>query len=108
MHCLLLPLTGFFMFALTSIAAAQSTAATSDSTLTLPDTLALKSDTTSLTLDDSTRTATLEDSLGIRISKDALTSVVSAEATDSALLNMKENLFFLYGDAHRPVQGKAA
>ena len=99
MHCLLLPLTGFFMFALTSIAAAQSTAATSDSTLTLPDTLALKSDTTSLTLDDSTRTATLEDSLGIRISKDALTSVVSAEATDSAVLNMKENLFFLYGDA---------
>ena len=99
MHCLLLPLTGFFMFALTSIAAAQSTAATSDSTLTLPDTLALKSDTTSLTLDDSTRTATLEDSLGIRISKDALTSVVTAEATDSAVLNMKENLFFLYGDA---------
>jgi lipopolysaccharide assembly outer membrane protein LptD (OstA) len=48
---------------------------------------------------DTTSRASLEDSLGIRISPDALPSVVTASATDSAVLDMDSNLFFLYGDA---------
>lgn len=45
------------------------------------------------------RVRLLEDSLGIKISKDALPSVVKAESVDSAVLDMKNNLFYLYGKA---------
>lgn len=48
---------------------------------------------------DSSRRSSLEDSLGIRISKDALPSIVKAKAKDSAVMDMKSNLFFLYGKA---------
>ncbi|RYD52838.1 MAG: LPS-assembly protein LptD [Sphingobacteriales bacterium] len=46
---------------------------------------------------DSGKLRTLE-SLGIRVSPDALPAVVEATATDSALLNLERNQFYLYGD----------
>lgn len=80
-------------------AAAQSRA---DSSARQNATLAADSlslhDSSTHTADTATR-ASLEDSLGIRISPDALPSVVTASATDSAVLDMDSNLFFLYGDA---------
>jgi hypothetical protein len=45
------------------------------------------------------KTSQLEDSLGIKISKDALPDVVKAIAQDSAVLDIKNNLFYLYGKA---------
>jgi lipopolysaccharide assembly outer membrane protein LptD (OstA) len=48
---------------------------------------------------DSLSTAALEKRLGIRISKDELSSVVTATATDSAVVDLESNLFYLYGDA---------
>lgn len=48
---------------------------------------------------DTTSQKNLSDSLGIRISPDALPSVVTASATDSAVLDMDSNHFFLYGEA---------
>lgn len=53
----------------------------------------------SLAVADTSRRSSLERSLGIKISKDALTSIVTADARDSAVLNMKTNLFYLYGKA---------
>jgi hypothetical protein len=95
----------FFIMALTGQSFAQVTApptpdATVDSTLRLnrpTDSLRLTgSDSLAA---DSTRRLALEDSLGIRISPDALPAIVTATATDSAVLDMQQNLFFLYGDA---------
>ncbi len=40
-----------------------------------------------------------EEELGIKIARDALPAVVTTTAKDSAVLNMKENMFYLYGDA---------
>lgn len=48
---------------------------------------------------DSVSVAGKEAKLGIKIAKDGLTSVVTTHATDSAVLNLKENVFYLYGDA---------
>jgi len=48
---------------------------------------------------DSTAKNSLEERLGIKISPDALPDVVTAEASDSAVLNMSENVFELYGNA---------
>lgn len=64
------------------------------------DTLRLAGTDTSASVADTTgpRTA-LEDSLGIRISPDALPAIVTAKATDSAVLDVTHNLFYLYGDA---------
>ncbi len=42
----------------------------------------------------------LEKKLGIKISKDELTSVVKANAKDSAVLDMQRNKFYLYNGAH--------
>ncbi len=39
------------------------------------------------------------DTLGIKISPDALTEIVTAEASDSAVMNVKHNIFDLYGNA---------
>lgn len=58
-------------------------------------------DTTRLVLKDTivniSSSSALEDSLGIRISPDALDDVVTATATDSAVADLKANLFLLYG-----------
>ena len=100
MHRLILSLTAFFIFFLTNQCDAQNSQDTlSEHIVNVPDTLALKADTSTVPLSDSATIATLEDSLGIRISKEGLNAVVTAEATDSAVLNLKENLFYLYGDA---------
>jgi len=51
---------------------------------------------------DSLRLKTTEDKekqLGIRISKESLPAVVTTTAKDSAVLNVKEKVFYLYGDA---------
>lgn len=48
---------------------------------------------------DSVAKNNLEERLGIKISPDALPNVVTAEASDSAVLNMSENMFELYGSA---------
>jgi len=56
-----------------------------------------KNDSTAVS--DTSKTAELERKLGIRISKDALSSTVTAIARDSAVMNMKDNLFYLYGKA---------
>lgn len=61
----------------------------------LSDSLTALSDTT---LSDTARRAALADSLGIRISPDALPATVEATAADSAVLQLRKNEFFLYGD----------
>jgi lipopolysaccharide assembly outer membrane protein LptD (OstA) len=99
-RCFCLLVTGFFIFLLTAPAAAQVQINQRDSSTAVADTLALKrniSDTAALA--DSNKVAQVEDSLGIKISKDALESPVTTEATDSAVLNTKDHVFYLYGDA---------
>lgn len=51
------------------------------------------------TVADSTKVLSKEEELGIRISKDALPAAVTTTAKDSAVLDMKNNMFYLYGDA---------
>ncbi|PZF72455.1 hypothetical protein DN068_13985 [Taibaiella soli] len=103
-HCLTLFLAVIFIFNITNRVAAQSarpvsqqdsTHIVSDTTLKLSDSLRA-ADTVK---NDSLAASHLEDSLGIRISKDALSDIVNTEATDSAVLDMKHNLFYLYGNA---------
>lgn len=97
-HCFPAWVAVFFILTLTFSASAQSIRDSSaafeiKADSSLKDTVAVRLS------DDTLATHRLEDSLGIRISKDALPSVVNAEATDSAVLNLKENLFYLYGEA---------
>src|SRR5690606_29792800 len=42
---------------------------------------------------------TLEKKLGIRIAKDAISSEITSKASDSAVLNLRKHLFYLYGNA---------
>jgi hypothetical protein len=49
--------------------------------------------------DEESKTRTKEQELGIRISKDALPAKVVTTAKDSAVMDMTQNLFYLYGDA---------
>lgn len=53
----------------------------------------------STTAVDTTAGRSLEERLGIRISPDALESPVTSKATDSAVMDMQRNQFYLYGDA---------
>ncbi len=48
---------------------------------------------------DNSKRAQLERELGIKISKDALPSIINAKAEDSAKLDMKSNVFYLYRKA---------
>ncbi len=99
MHCLPYMLTVFFMVLLTCDASAQ-VAPAADSAVHITDSAWIQEDTSAIIqLSDSARVSTLEDSLGIKISPDALNAPVTATAADSAVLNMKENLFYLYGNA---------
>ncbi len=50
-------------------------------------------------LADTSKKSELERTLGIRISKDALSSTVTSVARDSAVLDIKNDMFFLYGKA---------
>ncbi|MEZ5018171.1 MAG: putative LPS assembly protein LptD [Flavipsychrobacter sp.] len=60
----------------------------------------LAADTTAKdTLASTNKIQALEKRLGIKLSPDALPSVVSSEAADSAVLDMGNNEFYLYGNA---------
>src|SRR5690606_7672988 len=50
-------------------------------------------------IDDSTKTRNKAEELGIRISEDALPAVVTTKAKDSAVMDMKQSVFYLYGEA---------
>ena len=91
----------YFISALTNAASAQTRQIPTDSLqVSLSDTSARKAtDSVAVAAADSSARSRLADSLGIRISPDALSSVVTATSTDSAVLDMSSNLFFLYGDA---------
>lgn len=113
-HCLYKLMAVIFIFALTVPTYAQerdlqintmpADSVEADS-VTVPDTtIAIATDTlaSDSTANDSTKQVTragLEEELGIKISPDALPSVVTSEASDSAVLDMKKNIFYLYGKA---------
>jgi hypothetical protein len=106
-HFTVLFLTVIFTFCLIKPAQSQTiNKIVADTTLIYKDSLSLN-DTLgiddSLTISDTVVSDSLRkaklDSLGIRISKDALPDIVTATAVDSAVLNMKEHLFYLYGNA---------
>lgn len=81
-------------YAQVSNAPADTVIVRTDSTVT--DTIALKNKQQT---DSANKRSKLENDLGIRLSKDALASVVKADATDSAVLDMKHNVFYLYKNA---------
>ena len=95
-HCRLLLLTVFLIYINPGNVFAQQ------DTMRKPvDSFKLTRDTIST---DTSKTAlskkkSLEDSLGIKISKDALPAEVTALATDSAVMEMDKNVFYLYGNA---------
>jgi len=109
LHYLAVFLVMFFIVVLTKNAHAQVLKPTmkADSTLSVKDSLmsdsailsldTLNKDTTKLA--DTSKRARMERELGIRISKDEMTDVVKAESQDSAVLDMRRNLFYLYGNA---------
>lgn len=97
-YCCRLFIALIFTFVLTQSAAAQTVSGN------IPDTTRVSADTVRLADSlahgaDTAAKSRLESRLGIRISKDALPAPVTATATDSAVLNMERNLFYLYGDA---------
>ncbi len=113
-HCFSLTIAVIFILALTNKAQGQvakpADTLLSEAIVPLPDSLYTADSTTSealpdsivadsLSTPDSLAPPTLEDALGIRISKDALPSPVFSEATDSAVMDMEQNLFYLYRDA---------
>ncbi|WP_118972310.1 putative LPS assembly protein LptD [Taibaiella koreensis] len=55
-------------------------------------------------LSDSAKVANKEQELGVRISKDALPAAVTTTAKDSAVLDMKASMYYLYGDAKATYQ----
>lgn len=99
-----------FMFALTLTSSAQELPLNIN---TLPADSTLIQDTSVIAIadslaDDSTKAAdssalsakqSLEQRLGIKLSPDALPSVVTSKASDSAVMDMKRNIFYLYGNA---------
>lgn len=97
LHCLIVLQMVFFMLVLTNTASAQ--VIHPDSVAITQDSIAKNADTSLLIADSTAGNTSMEDSLGIRISKDALPSVVTAEATDSAVMDMKYKIFSLHGDA---------
>ena len=100
LHCLSGLLTVFFILALTNMGRAQNAVLPDTSVLGARDTLIGIQDTVAASgAADTSAIASLEDSLGIKISKEGLSAIVTATATDSAVLDMRQNLFYLYGDA---------
>lgn len=98
LRCLSFCLAAFFIVVLTNSARAQTE---------MPLRIQVADTTDAVTAADSTLTTgvdsltiiSLEEKLGIRISPDALKATVLSEAADSAVLNMKSQLFYLYGSA---------
>lgn len=113
-HCLTVLLAVIFIIALTPLSLHAQERNMSINTLgDFPtDTLSIKDSllsqydslqTDSLAMADSTDSVVnnqgIEERLGIKISPDALPSVVTSEASDSAVLDMTKNVFHLYGNA---------
>ncbi len=76
--------------------------AAKDSAHTVADTIALKNilrKDSVANANDTSSIKRLEDSLGIKISRDALPNPVKADAVDSTVMDVKSNLFYLYGQA---------
>lgn len=112
-HCLHMLLAVIFIFALTPSVFAQEnnlkintinadtlsdSLKVTDSTLLVAD--SLLTDSTALAdSTDSVSKGSLEERLGIKLSPDALPAVVKTEASDSAVLDMTNNVFYLYGKA---------
>ncbi len=88
-----------FMFFITNKASAQEKSQNIRENKIQKDSIGLKSgsDTVKTSKSDSAKKNNLEATLGIKISKDALSSVVKADAQDSAVLDMQVNQSFLYG-----------
>lgn len=86
-----------FIFTLTNQAFSQQI----NDTLSV-DSMKLPSDSIKISdtaVKDSFATGSFADSLGIKISPDALDDIVLAEASDSAVLNMTDKKFYLFGHA---------
>ena len=75
-------------------AVADSTINTRDSVVA--DSLLPKKDSA---VSDTSKKRRLEQQLGIKLSKDAMPSQVKATSVDSAVLDMKSNLFYIFGNA---------
>jgi lipopolysaccharide assembly outer membrane protein LptD (OstA) len=113
-HCLSMILAVIFTFVLTQAGFAQEKEQRINTILqdSLADSLKITDTSIGLAdslLNDSTRVAdttidtaarqSLEERLGIKISPDALPSEVKSEAADSAVLDMRRNIYYLYGKA---------
>jgi lipopolysaccharide export system protein LptA len=66
---------------------------------TLVDSLNVSADSLNVKVDSLAKPKNLEQRLGIKISPDALTEVVVATSRDSAIADMDNNIFYLYGKA---------
>ncbi len=104
MHCFTLSMAMIFIFFITNNVTAQEKRAHIGDNSIQKDSISLKNiaDTSRIAKTDTTKTDTtqkkgLEALLGIKISKDALTSIVKADAVDSAVLDMAANQSYLYG-----------
>ncbi|MES2703179.1 MAG: putative LPS assembly protein LptD [Bacteroidota bacterium] len=112
MYCFTACIATIFIFSITNTGYSQTVR--TDRPTNVADTAAASADTVriangspvsdslknkKLSRADSSKRSALEDSLGIKISKDALPSVVKTKARDSAVLDMKNKLFYLYGKA---------
>ena len=87
-----------FTFLLTTPAFSQIQP--TDSLTTIKDTAALIESVIDTAGNDTVVIKKMEDSLGIKISEEALTGIVTAEATDSSVMDMQRKIFHLYGDAN--------
>ena len=89
------------------------TATTGKNTVPLSDSAAAKkNDTIATTALDSAKADSMsvenkEKALGIKIAPDALPAAVTTAAKDSALLDMQNNMFYLYGEAKAGYQDVA-
>jgi len=88
-------LCAFFLGLLTRVASGQEVVPDQDSMLYVATDTLLAQDSTETHLADTT----LEKKLGIRIAKDAISSEITSKASDSAVLNLRKHLFYLYGNA---------
>lgn len=86
----------------------RDTTAKTSGTFTPTDSIP-PNNTDTTTIADSVQTDTVsieskEKALGIKIAPDALPAAVTTSARDSALLDMQNNMFYLYGDAKTSYQ----
>lgn len=103
LHCFAMCMAVIFIIFITNDGYAQSKVSAVADTLKATDSIRLNgrpgADTAQkISKKADTATASgLEEQLGIKISKDALEAVVKAEASDSAVMDMRKNKSYLYG-----------